>query len=274
MSRISRKFMTSLHRTRSYDEVAETYERVNAPLMFDAPARALVGYAAIGGADRVLDVGAGTGAVSRAVVGAGAKVVALDPSVNMLMAAQRGGASQLVCGALPDLPFFDGVFDAVLSAFVMTHVDDPEAAAREIHRVLQPGGRVALSAWSPAEDEYSVTWANVAHEFVSADVLNDAAQRVLPGEPRFSQRDGMAGLLEANGFASVRTETRVFGFMLNLEQMITTREVCASGRALHALLSNARWEAYRVRVRDVLGNKFPGGICFDRSVFIALGQKR
>lgn len=266
-----------LLRARSYDDVAEYYERVNAPLMFDAPARALVGAAALHEGDRVLDVGAGTGAVSRAAIdrlGSARAVVALDPSPSMLMAAGRGGVVHLACGALPDLPFADASFDAVFSAFVLTHVDDADAAAREFRRVLRPGGRVALSAWGPSDDDYTRTWAAVVEEFADRAVLTEAAGRVLPGEPRFSRPDGLAGLLESAGFDAVRTGTRTFNFALNLDQMVSSREVCATGRALRALLSDAEWGACRARVRDVLGNKFPDGVRYDRSVHIALGWKR
>ncbi|MND00252.1 hypothetical protein D3C83_187970 [compost metagenome] len=71
----------------------------------------------------------------------------------------------------------------------------------------------------------------------------------------------------------METTTRTFEFSLDLDQMIAVREVCASGRALSALLSDAQWQAYRVRVRDVLGKKFPDGTRYAREVFIAVGHK-
>lgn len=48
--------------------------------------------------------------------------------------------------ALPELPFEDGTFDAVVGNFVINHVGDPVAALEEL-RVLRPGGRVALTCW-------------------------------------------------------------------------------------------------------------------------------
>jgi ubiquinone/menaquinone biosynthesis C-methylase UbiE len=274
---MARRNDDDLLRARSYDDVADAYEHVNAPLMFDAPARSLVECAALAPDERVLDVGTGTGAVARAALGATSspdRVVAVDPSLPMLMAAQRGLVRHVAAGALPDLPFVDSAFDVVLSAFVMTHVDDPEAAARELHRVLRPGGRVALSAWSPAADDYSAAWTDVVNEFAPSDVIDAAAQRVLPGEARFSQVQGLAGLLEGSAFRSVRTIIRSFTFALTLDEMITTRQACASGRALRALLPDDAWRAFQTRVRDVLGAKFPNGIRYQRDVFFALGAKR
>ena len=264
-------------RVRSYDEVADDYERVNAPLMFDAPARALVDVAAVQRGERVLDVGAGTGAVARAAIARGGSpdgIIAVDPSPAMLNAARRGGVEHLVCGALPELPFGDDSFDVVLSAFVLTHVDDADAAARDMARVLRPGGRAALSAWSPADDEYARTWAKVVEEFAPRDVLVEAAARVLPGEERFSQADGLARMLRACGFEPVQTGTHTFDFALNLDQMVSSRVACASGRALRALLSDRQWNACRARVHEVLGNKFPDGIRYQRDVHIAVGTKR
>jgi ubiquinone/menaquinone biosynthesis C-methylase UbiE len=265
-----------LLRARSYDDVADAYERVNAPLFFDVPARALVEIVGLEPGERVLDAGTGTGAVARAalaVAGSPDSIVAIDPSTAMLMAARRARIQLVVAGAMPDLPFSDSSFDVVLSAFVMTHVDDPDAAIRDVLRVLRPGGRVALSAWSPSDDEYSRAWSEVVHEFVAADALARAAERVLPGEPRFSRRDGLAALLEANGFRGARTETRSFRFALTIDEMAETREVCASGRALRALLPDAEWQEYQTRVRSVLGNKFPQGIRYDRAVYFAVGRR-
>lgn len=260
-------------RARSYDDVAEAYERVNAPLLFEAPGRALVEFAVLSSAEHVLDVGAGTGAVARAALAAGANVVALDPSLPMLEAARRGGVSNAVVGSLPHLPFLDAVFDRVCCAFVMTHVDDPDAAARDMRRVLKPDGRVALSAWAAADDPYSAAWARVAHEFAGPELLSGTAERVLPGEPRFSKPHGLSGLLEANAFRDVRTETISFTFSLSVKAMIEVREVCATGRALRILLSDDVWEAYRARARDVLGKQFPDGVRYQRSVFIAVGSR-
>jgi ubiquinone/menaquinone biosynthesis C-methylase UbiE len=267
----------ALLRARSYDDVAEMYEHINAPLMFIEPARALVTCAALRPGDRVVDVGAGTGAVARAAIDAvrtANDVIALDPSVPMLLAARRAGVHHLVAGCLPDLPFREGSVDVVLSSFVMTHVDDPDASVRDMLRVLKPGGRVALSAWSPADDAYSAAWSGVGREFVADDVLGAAARRVLPGEARFSQRDGLADMLASNGFIDTRTETHTFTFELNVEQMIRTREACASGRALRTLLSDAQWSAYQGRVRDVLSAQFPDGIRYERRVFFATGRTR
>jgi ubiquinone/menaquinone biosynthesis C-methylase UbiE len=264
----------AFRRARSYDDVADSYARVNAPLMFDAPAQALVECAGLAPGCRVLDVGSGTGAVARAVLAvAGTHVIAVDPSLPMLMAARRSGVIDATLGALPDLPFTDASFDAVLSAFVMTHVDNPDAAARDLRRVLRPGGCVALSAWAPGDDEYVRAWTEVVSEFAPPERVNDAALRVLPGEPRFSEPNGLRALLAGSQFESVRGQTRTFSFALTVEEMIAAREACASGRALRTLLCDDVWRALCVRARDVLGKRFPNGVRYEREVHLAYARK-
>ena len=265
----------ALRRARVYDDVADAYERVNAPRMFDAPARELVALAGIPARARVLDVGAGTGAVSRAVSAAarGARVVALDPSLDMLRAARRGGVTNAVGGALPDLPFSDASFDALVSAFVVSHVDDPDRAIHDMRRVLRPGGTVALSAWGPTTDAYAAAWKSVIHEFVEPDRLESAASRALPGDARFSRPDGLTGLMAVAGLASVQSITRRLVFALTVDEYIAAREVCAAGRALRVLLDDDEWSRYRRRAKTDLARRFPGGVRFDRDVYLARGLR-
>jgi SAM-dependent methyltransferase len=99
---------------------------------------------------RLLDVGAGIGEVARGLaplVGDDGEVVALDNSQTMLDAAQRrddGGPVRYVLGDVRALPYADGYFDGVRSERVLQHLDDPDAAIREMARVLRPGGRLSL----------------------------------------------------------------------------------------------------------------------------------
>lgn len=257
-------------RARRYDDVAQMYERHSAPTMFAAPARALVeALAPLRG--RVLDVGAGTGAVACAALdagGAAVDVVAVDPSSAMLEAAQRAGVATLVAGCLPDLPFSDATFDMVLSAFVLTHVDDPDAAAREMARVLRRPGRVALSAWAPATDAYSNAWSEVAAEFAGRDALAATARYVLPNDERLGAIGAQGDLLAGAGFDAPSTSSAAFSFEMSVDTFVYTREVSASGRAMRALLTDAEWSAFRAATRERLGARFPTGVRLTREVFI------
>lgn len=101
---------------------------------------------ALGGL-RVLDVGAGTGAASRAVLAAGATAVALDPAVGMLAHAPMA-ATPAVAGDAVALPFPRDAFGAAVAAFSLSHLEDPAAGLGEMTRVTRPGGAVIVSAYA------------------------------------------------------------------------------------------------------------------------------
>ncbi len=265
-----------IRRARVYDDVAETYERVNAPRLFDEPARRLVTAVTPSPGTRILDAGCGTGAVARAAlaaVGGDASVVAMDASLSMLLAARRGGVSGTVLSRLPDLPFRNGSFDCVLSAFVMTHLDDPDAAAGEMVRVLRPGGRLGLSAWAPATDPYAQAWRDVAARFVDTERLDAAGRAVLPADPRFSADGALTDLLETSGLGEVRGDFQEIDTAMTIDEYIEAREVCATGRAIRVLLAADDWERFRADARRILRERFGDGVRFTRGIHIAVGTR-
>jgi ubiquinone/menaquinone biosynthesis C-methylase UbiE len=104
---------------------------------------------------RVVDVGAGTGAASRAALAAGAtSVVAVDTALGMLAydAASRPPAA---VGDALALPFSDGSFDAALAAFSLNHLTDPAGGLREMARVTRPGGPLVAGSYA-ADDAHPV----------------------------------------------------------------------------------------------------------------------
>ncbi|MEA3020769.1 MAG: demethylmenaquinone methyltransferase / 2-methoxy-6-polyprenyl,4-benzoquinol methylase [Actinomycetota bacterium] len=99
----------------------------------------------------VLDVGAGTGAVTRAAQRRRARVVALDAAIGMLAADASQRPPACVGDALA-LPFAGSTFDAAIAAFSLNHVADPGAALRDATRVLRPGGAIVASAYAEDDD--------------------------------------------------------------------------------------------------------------------------
>ena len=138
----------------------EAYERYLVPPLFAPWAERLVDRIDPGGADRVLDVGCGTGIVARRVASrleAEGSVIGLDANEGMLAVAEAAPAGSRPAidwrqGDATDLPFPDGAFDSVCCQQVLQFVSDPVAALREVRRVLAPGGRVAASVWRPLDD--------------------------------------------------------------------------------------------------------------------------
>lgn len=98
---------------------------------------------------RVLDVGTGTGAAAAAACERGAAVTGVDAEISMVeLAARAVPAAEMHLAALPQLPFSDGMFDAVTGNFVLNHVGRPQAALAELRRVVRPGGRLAVTIWA------------------------------------------------------------------------------------------------------------------------------
>jgi SAM-dependent methyltransferase len=104
--------------------------------------------------ERILDLATGTGWTSRLVTRRGATVIGADIATDLVEAARAKakaenlGIEYQVADA-EKLPFADGSFDAVVSTFGVMFATRPEAAAREIARVCRPGGRIALTTWTP-----------------------------------------------------------------------------------------------------------------------------
>src|SRR5581483_8517238 len=109
---------------------------------------------AISAGERVLDVGCGSGAVTRAIarrVGERGRVVGFDASPALLeLAAQYAREAGLAAriewqaGDCRALPFGDASFDASLAATVLAHVPDPVPAIKHMVRVTRIGGRVGI----------------------------------------------------------------------------------------------------------------------------------
>jgi len=104
---------------------------------------------------RVLDVGAGAGALTAALVsvlGSGA-VSAIDPSEPFVDALRaRCPDVDVRLAAAEEIPFPDDTFDAVLAQLVVHFMTDPVGGLREMARVAAPGGTVAASVWDHGGD--------------------------------------------------------------------------------------------------------------------------
>jgi SAM-dependent methyltransferase len=97
---------------------------------------------------RFLDVAAGPGGLAAAAATRGALTVGVDLSPRMVELARRlYPKAEFYESDVEHLPFADRAFDAIVCGFGLGHFPRPEIALAECVRVLNPGGRIALSWW-------------------------------------------------------------------------------------------------------------------------------
>ncbi len=102
----------------------------------------------VGVETRVLEVCCGLGYGTGAARGRGAKAIGIDFAPAMVTAArERYPATDFEQGDAEALGFADCTFDAVICAFGVNHLPQPEKAIAESHRVLRPGGKYAFTMW-------------------------------------------------------------------------------------------------------------------------------
>jgi SAM-dependent methyltransferase len=121
--------------------------------LWEVGARTVEAVGVVPGED-VLDVACGTGNAALRAAQAGATVVGVDLTPELFEAGRRLAAEaevaiEWVQGDAEQLPFEDASFDIVLSTFGCMFAPRHQVAADEIARVLRPGGRLAIAAWTP-----------------------------------------------------------------------------------------------------------------------------
>lgn len=137
-------------------EAAAGYEEFFVPAIFHQWPSRLAAIAMINSGHNVLDVGCGTGVMTRALarrVGSTGKATGIDLSTSMLgVARSHCPEAEFKEGDATALPYRDNQFDAALSAFMLMFVPEPFQALSEMHRVLRPGGQGVVSVWSGLAD--------------------------------------------------------------------------------------------------------------------------
>ncbi len=263
---------------RPYDQVAETYARM-AEALTAPPGGDLVKLLQVGPGARVLDVGAGTGAASRAAVAAAGDdglVVGIDPSLAMLeQGRMEDGGPRYAAATAIDLPFRDGTFTHLVANFVLSHFTRYDTALFDMMRVLRSGGRMGVTAWARGEDDddFSTAWRSVAEEFAEHEILQDAHDRAVPWEEFFSDPAQLKDALHDAGVRDIWVEKRDYRVEMSGEDYCADREISSAGRFLRQMLGDELWDVFRRRARQVFAERFPERFHDFHQALLAVGHK-
>ena len=213
----------------SYDDFMGRYSVRLAPLFAD--------FAGVRAGQRVLDVGAGTGALTAEIVGRGAEVVAVEPSPEFV-AALRVRYPELEAHEAPaeEMPFADDSFDTALAQLVVAFMTDAPAAIREMARVART---VAVCMWGVEEVQMFAAIGRIAPAFGGGYAEQ--------GARRYRTSDELRDLLEGAGLADVATcELDVTASYRGFEEFWSAlgRQVGPAGAWLHSLDDEQRARAH------------------------------
>jgi len=211
-----------------FARAAEVYERAR-PSYPQAAVDWLVGQTGLAPGKTVVDLGAGTGKLTRLLLPSGARVVAVEPIAEMR--AHIEGA-ELLDGTAEDIPLPDGSADVVAVAQAF-HWFDHDRALPEIHRVLRDGGSLVL-VWNMRDLEDPIQR--------GVEELLQPLRLGVPGQIAGAWREPLARS-ELFG-ASTSAEFRY-------EQQFTTDDLCdrVASTSFVAALPPIEREELMVRVR-------------------------
>jgi SAM-dependent methyltransferase len=223
-----------------------------------AVAAEFVNWLALPRGARWLDVGCGTGALTRTVLELAdpAHVTAIDPSsgfVEHARATAGGAPATFVEGDAQSLPFDDGSFDVAVSGLVINFVPDPQRALSEMTRTTRAGGTIALYVWDYAGGM------ELIRGFWDAAVALDPAAAALDEGRRFPicTRPALAGLFETAGLGAV--EARAIDVPAVFQDFDDYREPFLSGEGPAPGYCALLGEDQRVALRESLRRTLPTG---------------
>ncbi|WP_333879036.1 class I SAM-dependent methyltransferase [Flavobacterium sp.] len=231
--------------------------------------------------DHVLDIAAGTGEPGltiAALVGKG-KVVITDLSEDMLEIAKENARHRtinnietLACDVC-ELPFPDDTFDAISCRFGFMFFPDMLLAAKEMARVLKPGGRIATSVWNVPEKNF---WVTAIMSTINRNMELPLPPPGSPGMFRCAQDHFIADLFTQTGLKNVTQKEVLSQLKTQTTEVYWTMmtEVAAPFVAALSKADDATKEKIKTEVFQAVKDKFPdGNVHIDASAFVISGEK-
>jgi ubiquinone/menaquinone biosynthesis C-methylase UbiE len=230
--------------------------------------------------ERVLDLGTGPGEPAITIareVGTTGHVTGVDLSENMVNIARRVASARgltnvefrtMDCSKL-QLP--DGSFDAVISSLGFQIFTDPEAAAREAHRVLRPGGRIGVCVWSTGDK------VPFLHTIIGPMLENAEPDETgyLPTPYETGGPGEMVAFLKAAGFEAAVEQRRTYFFKFDEEEdyLHALLKATPIGHSLSEEAEETQKEVLRKTRENLKKWKTPEGFSIPGEGVIVLARK-
>jgi ubiquinone/menaquinone biosynthesis C-methylase UbiE len=231
--------------------------------------------------DLVLDVASGTGepGLTIAAMLRGGKVVATDLAEGMLEVAKENAVRRginnfdVVTCDVCELPFPDNSFDAVSCRLGFMFFPDMLLAAREMVRVLKPGGRIAATVWDGPERNL---WASSIMGIINKNMQLIPPPPGAPGLFRCAKSGFVADLFKQTGMKNI-SESEVRGKLNIGNRKIYWNFMTEVVAPVVAALSKADCEM-KVKIRSevfdsIRQNYSDGKLAIDSNAFVIYGEK-
>lgn len=231
--------------------------------------------------DIVLDVAAGTGEPGLTIAAAipEGKVIITDLAEDMLEIARENAMLRgiknietMVCDVC-ELPFPDNTFDAISCRFGFMFFPDMLLAAKEMTRVLKPGGRIATAVWNIPEKNF---WVTAIMGTINRNMELSGPPPGAPGMFRCAENGFMTNLFEQAGLKNTsqkeingKLNSKTTDTYWNMMTEVGAPIVAALSKADDAMKAKIKSEVY-----ELVNQKYPdGNVVIDCSALVIYGEK-
>jgi len=234
-----------------------------------------------GGKDVILDIASGTGEPGLTIASMlrGGKVVAIDLAEGMLEVAlynanKRGIKNfEVIACDVCTLPFPDNSFDSISCRLGFMFFPDMQLAAKEMVRVLKPGGRIAVTVWNGPEKNL---WASSIMGIINKNLQIKPPPNGAPGLFRCAKSGFIADLFNQAGLKNI-SETEVLGKLNTGNRKIYWNFMTEVVAPVVSALSNAECEM-KVKIRSEVYNSIKQNnsskeIALDSNAYLIFGEK-